>query len=118
MSAPAIKRAISIRQPWVEQILRGVKNKEFRSTPTNIRERVWLYASLSPVTDPREWKKAGFERGALPTGVIVGSVEIVDCRETAYGDYAYVLRNPKRLRTPLRPSNQPQPKFWRPVFEE
>jgi predicted transcriptional regulator len=38
-------RAISIRQPWVELILRGVKKKEYRSQPTNIRERVYLYAS-------------------------------------------------------------------------
>jgi hypothetical protein len=35
-----IIRALSVRQPWVEQILRGIEKKEFRSTPTNIRERV------------------------------------------------------------------------------
>ncbi|PYQ88659.1 MAG: hypothetical protein DMG02_17325 [Acidobacteria bacterium] len=32
-------RAISIRQPYVELILRGKKTREFRSRPTNIRER-------------------------------------------------------------------------------
>jgi hypothetical protein len=37
--------AISIRQPYVEQILRGIKTREYRSVITNIRERVYLYAS-------------------------------------------------------------------------
>lgn len=117
MANDDIVRAISIRQPWVELILQGKKKKEYRSMPTNIRERVWLYASLTPVDDPREWKKAGVTVGDLPTGVIVGSVEIVDCVEDPYGDWAYVLRNPQRLKRFLRPINQPQPKFWRPAFE-
>ncbi|MDA8409599.1 MAG: hypothetical protein M0001_04305 [Treponema sp.] len=42
----AITRAISIRQPYVELILQGAKTEEYRSMPTNIRERVYLYASL------------------------------------------------------------------------
>ena len=39
--------AISIRQPFVEMILRGNKTIEYRSRKTNIRERVYLYASLT-----------------------------------------------------------------------
>lgn len=35
-----IIRAISIRQPYVEQILRGEKRYEYRSQDTKIRERV------------------------------------------------------------------------------
>lgn len=114
-----ITRAISIRQPLVEQILRRVKRFEFRSQPTKIKERVYLHASLRPVTDAREWRKVRKTPGELPTGVIVGSVEIAGCtprrdREGVY--YAYALRNPRRLRTPLVPVNQPQPRFWRPQF--
>ena len=41
-----IERAISIRQPYAELILRGKKKNEFRSRPTNIRERVYIYAAL------------------------------------------------------------------------
>jgi hypothetical protein len=41
-----LQRAISIRQPYVEQILQGSKKREFRSRPTRIRERVYLYAAL------------------------------------------------------------------------
>ena len=41
-------RALSIRQPYAEQILRGTKRFEYRSRPTTIRERVYIYASLKP----------------------------------------------------------------------
>lgn len=42
-------RALSIRQPWAELILRGVKTVEYRSRPTHIiGERFWIYASSGP----------------------------------------------------------------------
>ena len=114
---PAITRAISIRQPWVELILRGEKTEEFRSQPTRIKERVYLYASLRPAEySAKHWKKLGLEPGDLPTGLIVGSVEIEGCRGTADGYYAYKLGNPKRLRKPIKAMNQPQPRFWIPQF--
>ena len=101
-----ITRAISIRQPYVEQILRGEKTIEYRTRKTNIRERVYLYASLTKETDED-----------LPTGLIVGSVEIVDC--TGYeGNYEWHLASPKRLKKYLKPTNQPQPCFWRPQFNQ
>jgi hypothetical protein len=111
-----ITRAISIRQPLVEQILRGIKKKEFRSRSTNIRERVYLYAALTPRREPALWRSVGCEPGDLPTGVIVGSVEIADCKLLPDGTFAYVLKNPKRIRTHLVPINQPQPGFWPPQF--
>ena len=41
-----VMRALSIRQPWAELILRGVKTVEYRSRPTRIvGERFWIYAS-------------------------------------------------------------------------
>jgi upstream activation factor subunit UAF30 len=57
--------------------------------------------------------------GELPVGLVLGSVEIADCRPDAdSGGYAYILRNPVRLAEPLKPRNQPQPVFWRPVFTD
>lgn len=110
-------RAISIRQPYVEQILRGTKKVEFRSIPTRIRERIYLYASQKPADDPKAWRRVKAAPGDLPTGVILGSVEIVDCRQGGRKDrFHYILARPKRFRTPLRAKNQPQPVFWRPVF--
>jgi hypothetical protein len=38
-------RAISIRQPWAELILRGVKTIECRSRPTRVRGQLWIYAT-------------------------------------------------------------------------
>ena len=113
---PTIERAISIKQPFVELILSGIKTKEFRTVPTNIRERVYIYASLKsrPKGDP-SWRKLENPERALPCGKIVGTVEIVGCIDQQDG-YAYKLANPKRLRTSLMPTNQPGPVFWRPQF--
>ena len=114
---PRPTHAISIRQPHVELILRGIKKAEYRSRPTNIRGRVYLYASKSPADWPAGWRKAGAEPGDLPTGIIVGTVEIVDCRwDGRWGRYAYGLRDPKRLKHKLYARNRPNPCFWRPEF--
>jgi hypothetical protein len=94
-------------------ILRGEKRKEYRSRPTNVRERVYLYAAMTP-GEVRFWAKVQKKPGELPTGRIVGSIEIVDCKATKDGYFAYILANPKRLRTHLHPLNQPQPCLWRP----
>ena len=108
-------RAISIRQPYVELILRGEKTREFRSRATRIRERVWLYAAKTPADDELAWRKSKHAPGNLPTGAILGSVEIVDCRwDPARECFAYLLRNPTRLRTPRHPKGVPMPSFWRP----
>lgn len=107
-------RAISIQQPFVEEILRGVKKYEYRSRPTQIRGRVYLYASLRAGEESR-WKKLGFQPGELPTGLIVGSVEIVDCKWIDRLEcYGYKLKSPKRYKKFLKPKNQPQPCWFFP----
>ncbi len=113
---PSITRAISIKQPFVEQILLGEKTREYRTAPTNIRERVYLYASLKPRTEPALWRKMTSTADELPKGLIVGSVEIVDCKPDATGGFAYKLANSKRLRQHLKLANQPGPVFWIPQF--
>jgi predicted transcriptional regulator len=107
-----LKRALSIRQPLSELILRGEKTLEFRSRLTRIRERVYLYAGkkLALVHDfPDE------EAQRLPRGVIVGSVEIIDCHEDEEG-FAWELASPVRYFKPLLPHGVPQPGFWYPTF--
>ncbi|MBZ0245767.1 MAG: ASCH domain-containing protein [Cyclobacteriaceae bacterium] len=113
----SIKRAISIRQPFVELILQEKKKYEYRSTLTNIRERVYIYASLTPSDHGASWKKVKKKPGELVTGLIVGSVEIVDCMwDDKIGEYAYKLSNPKRILKHLKAKNHPTPKFWIPKF--
>jgi hypothetical protein len=110
-------RAISIRQPWVELILRGKKTKEFRSQPTRIRGAVYLYAANRPADWAPGWRQAGCAPGELPTGCIVGTVEIVDCRwDEAERQYRYILQNPRRFARPKTALNQPAPRFWIPRF--
>jgi hypothetical protein len=107
--------AISLRQPYVELILRGIKKAEYRSRRTSIRGRVYLYAAKQPVHWPAGWRRVDAEPGDLPTGVIVGTVDITGCRRHGNG-YAYILSNPKRLKRNLKPKSRPSPCFWRPVF--
>ena len=107
-------RAISIQQPFVEQILNGKKKYEYRSRQTHIRGRVYLYASLRAGEISR-WRGTGFLPGDLPTGLIVGSVEIVDCvyfkKLKCWG---YKLKNPKRYRQKVKPKFQAQPCWFFP----
>ena len=105
-------RALSVQQPFAELIMTGKKKFEYRSIPTNIRERVYVYASKKSGPEKR-WQNSGYEPGSLPTGVLVGSVEIADCQGTL-GDYAWKLARPKRAKRMLKPKNRPQPVWFRP----
>jgi hypothetical protein len=114
-------RALSIRQPYAELILRGIKPIEFRSRPTKIiGERFYIYASrqwaagklylegcrpqvqgaecgarsedrkqitsdnlVMPGDEPQPWMMELARMlilKDLPTGVIVGSAVISECR--------------------------------------
>jgi hypothetical protein len=100
-------RALSIRQPYAEQILRGNKKIEYRSRPTNIRERVYIYASLTPGYS-EDWDAMQMQPGDLPSGVLVGTVEIIDCRGKP-GDYEWLLTKPDRLKRNLNRRSIPSP---------
>ena len=111
-------RAISIRQPYVESILKGSKKYEYRSRPTQIRGRVYLYAAAKPGPQAN-WKKLKMEPGDLPTGVIVGSVEIVGCTYFKEDDcYGYRLKGPRRYKQPVQPKGHPQPTFFYPFGKQ
>lgn len=109
-----ITRALSIRQPFAEEIMAGRKTIEYRTIRTNIRERVYIYASK------HDYARTLYE---LPRGVIVGSVEISDCvgqldvpghQELGISEYRWILKNPKRLKRLLKPKGKPQPVWFKP----
>ena len=106
-------RALSIKQPFAEQIMRGMKRFEYRSQKTNVRGRVYVYASLGP-RPAADWKKMNVGPGDVPLGRIVGTVEIFDCRPVSAGGCEWSLRAPKRLRTPIAPAAHPQPVWFYP----
>lgn len=105
-------RALRIRQPYAEQILRGKKRFEYRGRRTNIRERVYIYASLTPGY-PEDWKNMKMQPGDLPTGVLIGTVEIKDCTGKP-GNYEWHLAKPERLKRKLKPKKHPQPAWFYP----
>lgn len=105
-------RALSIRQPYAEQVLRGTKKIEYRSKSTNIRERVYIYASLTPGYS-KDWDDMQLQPGDLPVGVLVGTVEISDYRGKP-GDYEWHLTKPDRLKRHLKPKKHPQPVWFYP----
>jgi len=105
-STPEQLRALSIRQPSAEKVLLGEKTVEYRSQPTKVRGRIYLYAALG---------KSDADDGAedLPRGMVVGTIEIADCVGSD-GEYEWLLANPQRLPEPLSPVEQPQPVWFYP----
>jgi ASCH domain len=106
-------RAVSIRQPYAEQILRGTKKIEYRGRRTSvIGERFYIYASLTP-GKAKDFESMGLRPGDLPTGVLVGTVEIGKCTGKP-DDYKWHLKGPKRLKRNLSPRKHPQPVWFNP----
>jgi hypothetical protein len=112
--------ALSVRQPFAELILRGVKTIEFRGQPTNVRGKIYIYASLGRGSKSDEKSLAAAtgisiaDLDELPRGVVVGTVELHDCTPMPWQrGYEWHLRNPKRLGRPRKPTRRPNPVwFW------
>ena len=128
-------RALSIRQPYAELILRGIKTVEYRSRPTRvIGERFYIYASKAKaarpiwsddlrVATPPKWMLELAEQvgmiepdADLPTGVIVGSavIEKVIPPGGVSDLFRWQLADVKRLATPRKPEGHPQPVWFNP----
>lgn len=107
-------RAISIKQPFAEQVIRGSKKCKYRSRPTTIRGRVYVYASLKP--RPREdWKGVSVGPKDVPLGVIIGTVDVTGCGPLRTGEYAWSLKTPVRLRRPIASKAHPKPVWFFPL---
>ncbi len=98
------RRAFSVYQPYADRILRGTKRYEYRSIPTRIRGRVYVYASL---------KFTARARGMI-RGRILGTVEVIACEwSPRLRCYRWKLSRPRRIR-PRVPLNHPQPVWFYP----
>jgi ASCH domain len=130
-STAARVRALSVRQPWAELIMRGIKRVEVRSARTHIRGRIHIYASLGRLHAADEVRlrdEYGLDIEALPRGVLVGTVEIVGCRPLTTSDsqaaafpvppgstaFAWLLSQPQRASSLRKPTKHPQPTFFTP----
>jgi len=112
--------ALSVRQPHAAAILVGRKLIEYRSTPTNRRGRVWIYAPAAryqPDDEARwlcDYGLATLAADDLIFGHVVGNVEIVDCEQRGPRDFHWHLARPRFLLHPFRPRQMPQPVWFRP----
>ena len=132
-------RALSIRQPFAELILRGIKTFEYRSRRTSvIGERFWIYASKKLIVDSGEliakaWSKdlevaeppawlvelgeqvGIIEKDALlPRGVIVGSAVIESVSQIDSETFGWKIADVRRAKKLRKPTGHPQPVWFRP----
>lgn len=124
-------KAFTAYQPYAFAIVAGLKRNETKSRRTNIRGRVAVHAGAAGFDAAMKGRtredidkiaamqhESPFIENVLPRGVVVGTVEIVDCvpveeimhtlteRERLLGDYspgrfAWVLKNPFMFDTPI-----------------
>jgi hypothetical protein len=125
------EKALSIKQPWADLILTGVKKVELRAMETNVRERVYIYASNGIIDEQGQQRcqELNIDPEILPRGMIIGTVQIVGCLPSRRGDaeksgglldtqtegwYTWYLARPRRLKRDLFPKNNPQPGLFKP----
>jgi hypothetical protein len=104
-------KALSIKQPWAELILRGRKKIELRKWNTKFRGEFLIHASKIP--DIKSMKKFGFTN--LPCGFIVGKAKLVKVKRycnddefikdrdlhlatSDWGNYGFILKDVKRIK--------------------
>jgi hypothetical protein len=94
-------KALTVRQPWAELIVRGRKNVENRPRRTHHRGLLVIHAGLRfDESGPRI-------RGTLDRGAIIGVVDVVDCIDSSRsrwadpGQWHWVLANARRLSRPI-----------------
>ena len=99
-------KAITIKQPWANLIVMGLKDVENRTWSTNYRGRVLVHASSIPNIDALcDWEE---KLGIVPKCAIVGSVEIIDCvlnhpsKWAIEGHWHWVLANPIMYKKPIK----------------
>lgn len=90
--------ALALQQPWAELILRGRKTLEVRVMGVRRVGRILLYASkrLSNHPAAREVSRT-VDVAGLPTGVVVGSVEVTGSRPAQAGDAGRACVGPEDL---------------------
>ena len=103
-------------------IITGEKKIEYRSKNTNVRGRVYIYASATKYSKDDTLDIADQtgisvdEIKQLPRKVVVGSVEVVDSAEKD-GEYQWLLKNPIRFQEPRSPdSDQRMNPVWSNPF--
>jgi hypothetical protein len=104
-------KVISIRQPWANLIVRGVKDVENRTWKTDYRGPLLIHASKKFDYDGQYWILENFPKALKPGGIIylggiIGQVEMVDCIKFPsaiypspwfFGPWGFLFKNAKEL---------------------
>lgn len=115
-------KALTIKQPWAELIIAGLKDVENRSRRTHFRGRFAVHAGLQRADFedldldgmPKRLRKPveqAWERHANP-GRVLGTVELVDCVQTSASPWAidgywhWLLADPKPYTRPVPAKGQ------------
>jgi hypothetical protein len=112
-------KALSIRQPHAEAIMRGIKPIEFHIHPTEVRGRIYIYANLKRYRHEEEAEMlemygiGDVNADDLPRGVLVGTVELWNCTGSG-GKYEWQFRNPERAAELLKPTTPPGAIWFNP----
>jgi ASCH domain len=93
--ASLFMRALSVKQPWAEQIACGKKKSEYRTWSVNFRGDLLVVASKG--RNDEDVIDEGLNPGKLTYGAAMCVVDLYDVIEDEDGDYAWKLRNPRRV---------------------
>jgi hypothetical protein len=94
----------------------GNVNIEYRSCATNIRGRLYIYASLGRYNRKYEEElaeKYDLDMNSLSRGVIIGTIELVGCDD---GDW--YMKNPELLSEQRKPARRANPVWFYPFNED
>mgnify|MGYP001352889065 FL=1 len=86
-------KALSFRQPWAELVLRGQKTLDLRTYNSHFRGRFLIHAAQE--IEREACAAHGLAADALPTGGLVGAVDLVDV--TPLDEAAYEARRAEHL---------------------
>jgi len=111
-------RVLAVRQPWASLIVEGLKTIEVRSKPTNIRERVAIYASRNYNREDflKLRENPNYIMRSWDFGKILGTVEIV--ASSGCNDEVEYALNKREHSAPDEYFNEGKTYFWhlrRPV---
>ena len=105
-------RVLSVKQPWAWAIVSGLKRVENRSWATKYRGTIYIHASRQVDSWGKEWfaKHKIKLPSDLPTGVVIGTCELVDVvsgeqgprfGKWFFGPKGWVVKNPRTLPQPI-----------------
>lgn len=104
-------KALTLKQPWAELVLRGKKKIELRKWNTNFRGKFLIHSSKIP--DGKNMEKWGFDK--LPNGFLIGEATLSDVKKYAsegefnkdkskhlatkeWGRYGFILEKVRRIK--------------------